>query len=169
VLVVTAGVFVRTLRNLLDIDPGYAREQVVLTRFDVRAARYEYAQLPALYDRLLGAAASIPGVRSASLSLNSMGGGGIRTSLFAVPGRTLPPGEASTAQENYVTPDYFSTVGMALVQGRGFTRADRSVRQGGDRERIHGAPFLRHDRVIGARFGYIAARSRDRGRRSRRA
>src|SRR4029450_6574894 len=48
VLVVTAGVFVRTLRNLLDIDPGYTREQVVVARLDVRAARYDSAQLPAL-------------------------------------------------------------------------------------------------------------------------
>jgi predicted permease len=154
VLVVTAGVFVRTLRNLLDIDPGYAREQVVLARLDVRAARYEYAQLPALYDRLLGVAASIPGVRSASLSLNSLGGGGIRTSGFAVPGRTLLPGEA-TAQENYVTPDYFTTVGMTLVQGRGFTRADKD---GAPKVAIVSESMARHffgtDRVVGARFGY---------------
>ena len=155
VLVVTAGVFVRTLRNLLDIDPGYAREQVVMTRIDVRAAQYEYAQLPAFYDRLLSAAAAIPGVRSASLSLNSLGGGGVRTSGFVVPGRTLPPGESRTAQENYVTPDYFSTVGMTLVQGRGFTRADKA---GGPKVAIVSQSMARHffgtDRVVGARFGY---------------
>ena len=115
VLVVTAGVFVRTLRNLLVIDPGYEREHVVVARLDVRAAGYDSAALPALYDRLLGAASVIPGVRSASLSLNALAGGGTRTSGFAVPGRTLPPGESSTAQENYVTPDYFSTIGMTLA------------------------------------------------------
>jgi predicted permease len=154
VLVVTAGVFVRTLRNLLDIDPGYARDQVVVTRLDARAARYAPEQLPALYDRLLGAAAAIPGVRSASLSLNSLGGGGIRTSSFVVPGRTLPPGE-STGQENYVTPDYFGTVGMTLVQGRGFTRSDKV---GAPKVAIVSETMARHffgtDRVVGERFGY---------------
>jgi predicted permease len=154
VLVVTAGVFVRTLRNLLDVDPGYARDQVVVARLDVRAARYEVAQLPALYDRLLAAAASIPGVRSASLSLNSLGGGGIRTSGFDVPGRTLPRGE-NTAQENYVTPDYFNTVGMTLVDGRGFTRADKD---GGPKVAIvsesTARQFFGTDRVVGARLGY---------------
>jgi predicted permease len=155
VLVVTAGVFVRTLRNLLVIDPGYEREHVVVARLDVRAAGYDSAQLPALYDRLLGAATAIPGVRSASLSLNSLAGGGTRTSGFVVPGRTLPPGESGTAQENYVTPEYFSTIGMTLAQGRGFTRADKD---GAPKVAIVSESMARHffgtDRVVGARFGY---------------
>ena len=155
VLVVTAGVFVRTLRNLLVIDPGYEREHVVVARLDVRAAGYDSAALPALYDRLLGAAAAIPGVRSTSLSLNSLAGGGTRTSGFVVPGRTLPPGESSTAQENYITPDYFSTVGMTLAQGRAFTRADK---EGAPKVAIISESMARHffgtDRVVGSRFGY---------------
>jgi predicted permease len=154
VLVVTAGVFVRTLRNLLDIDPGYDREHVVVARIDARAARYEPAQLPALYDRLLGAASSIPGVRSASISQISLAGGGIRMSGFSVPGRTLPPG-TNAAQENYVTPDYFGTLGMTLVQGRAFTRADNAA---GPKVAIVSESMARHffgtDKVIGARFGY---------------
>ena len=155
VLVVTAGVFVRTLRNLVVIDPGYEREHVVVARLDVRAAGYDFAQLPALYDRLLGAAGAIPGVRSASLSLNSLAGGGTRTSMLVVPGRTLPPGESSSAQENYVTPDYFNTIGMALAQGRGFTRADKD---GAPKVAIVSESMARHffgtDRVVGSRFGY---------------
>ena len=155
VLVVTAGVFVRTLRNLLVIDPGYEREHVVVARLDVRAAGYDSAQLPALYDRLLGAAAAIPGVRSTSLSLNALAGGGTRTSGFVVPGRTLPQGESSSAQENYVTPDYFNTVGMTLAQGRGFTRSDKD---GAPKVAIVSESMARHffgtDRVVGSRFGY---------------
>jgi len=155
VLVVTAGVFVRTLRNLLVIDPGYEREHVVVARLDIRAAGYDSAGLPALYDRLLGAAAAIPGVRSTSLSLNSLAGGGTRTSGFVVPGRTLPPGESSTAQENYVTPDYFNTVGMTIVQGRGFTRADKD---GAPKVAVISESMARHffgtERVVGSRFGY---------------
>jgi predicted permease len=153
VLVVTAGVFVRTLRNLLDIDPGFDREQVVTARIDTRAAGYQPAQLPALYDRLLGMARATPGVRSASLSLLSMAGG-IRTSGFSVAGRTFSPGE-NTAQENYVTPDYFTTVGMTLLQGRPFSDADRA---GGPRIGIVSESmakgFFGTDRVVGARLGY---------------
>jgi predicted permease len=154
VLVVTAGVFVRTLRNLLNIDPGYEREHVISARIDVRAAGYEPAQLPAFYDRLLGAAAAVPGVRSASLSVATLAGGSRPISSFVVPGRTLPPGE-NTAQENSVTPDYVSTVGMTLAQGRGFTRTD-----GPDAPRVASVneSMARHffgtDQVIGEHIGY---------------
>jgi predicted permease len=150
VLVVTAGVFVKTLQNLLQIDPGYDREHVVTARLDIRAAGYKQEQLPALNDRLLAAASSIAGVKAASLSLNAMGGGSIRTSGFNVPGRSGRQG-----QENYVTPEYFNTVGITLLKGRSFTRTD-----------VDGAPkvaiisetaaqklFGTAD-VIGARFGY---------------
>jgi predicted permease len=157
VLVVAAGVFVRTLRNLLDIDPGYEREHVITVRIDTRAAGYEYAQLPALYDRLVGAASSLPGVRSASLSLTGVASGSQRRSSFIVPGRTLAPGE-DIAQENFVTPDFFSTVGMPLLQGRAFTRADRT---GAPRVAIVSESMARHffgsGPVLGARFGYGGA------------
>jgi predicted permease len=150
VLVVTAGVFVKTLQNLLQIDPGFDREHVLTARLDARAAGYKPEQLPALNDQLLAAASSIPGVKSASLSLNAMGGGSIRMSGFNVPGRTGRPG-----QENYVTPDYFNTAGIKLLQGRGFTRADANgapkvaIISQTAAEKLFGT-----DKVIGAHFGY---------------
>jgi len=152
VLVATAGVFVRTLRNLLAIDPGYEHTQVITARLDVRAAGYDYTELPALYDRLLSRVATVPGVRSASLSLHGFAAS-IGTSAFAVPGRTLPPGE-NNAQQNYVTPEYFATVGMTLVKGRRFAPTDRV---GGPRVAIVSESMARHffgtTDVIGQRFG----------------
>jgi predicted permease len=150
VLVVTAGVFVKTLQNLLQINPGYDREHVLTARLDIRAAGYKQEQLPALNDRLLAAASSAAGVKAASLSVNGMGGGSIRTSGFNVPGRTTRP-----AQENYVTPDYFNTVGIALLQGRSFTRADA---QGAPKVAIisqtAAEKLFGTSNVIGAHFGY---------------
>jgi predicted permease len=150
VLVVTAGVFVKTLQNLLRIDPGYDSEHVVGARLDIRAAGYKQEQLAALYDQLLAAASAIPGVKAASLSLNAMGGGGIRMSGFNVPGRTGRPG-----QENYVTPDYFNAVGITLLKGRGFTRADVD---GATKVAIisetAAKKLFETDDVIGAHFGY---------------
>jgi predicted permease len=152
VLVATAGVFVRTLRNLLAVDPGYAHTQVITARLDVRAAGYDYAELPPLYDRLLSRVAAVPGVRSASLSLHGFAAS-IGTSAFAVPGRTLPPG-GNNAQQNYVTPDYFTTVGMSLLQGRPFAPTDRV---GAPRVAIVSESMARHffgtTDVIGQRFG----------------
>jgi len=116
-------VFVRTLRNLLAIDPGFEPVHVVTVRLDVRSAGYDYTELPALYDRLVERAAAVPGVQSASLSVHGFAAS-IATSGFVIPGRTFAPGEAN-AQQNFVTPGYFATVGITITRGRGFTRADR--------------------------------------------
>jgi predicted permease len=155
VLVATAGMFVRTLRNLLAIDPGYERAQLITARLDVRAAGYDSAQLPVLYDRLVSRAAAVPGVRSASLSVHGLAGS-VGTSGFVVPGRTFPPA-GNSAQQNFVTPDYFATVGMPLVEGRAFTPADRA---GGPRVAVVTESMARHffgtTEVVGSRLGHDA-------------
>ncbi|MEO8448993.1 MAG: ABC transporter permease [Gemmatimonadota bacterium] len=120
VLVVVAGLFARTLHNLLAIDPGYDREQVVEARIDVRAAGYDQEHLAPLYQRLLDAVRAAPGVRSVSLSLHGLAGGSARTSGLTIPGESRPPGFDNAAQENLVTPEYFATVGMPILRGRGF-------------------------------------------------
>jgi predicted permease len=152
VLVTTAGMFVRTLRNLLAVDPGYDRAEVITARLDVRSAGYEQAQLPALYDRLVTRAMAVPGVRSASLSVHGIAGS-TSTASFIVAGRTLPPNE-EPAQLNHVTPEYFATVGMSLLRGRPFSRADRAT---GPRVAIVNESAARHffgtTEVVGSRFG----------------
>ena len=72
---------------------------------------------------------------------------------YRVPGRTLAPG-TDAAHENVVTPDFFTTVGMPLVQGRDFTAADR---EGAPEVAIVSESMARHffgtERAVGARFG----------------
>jgi predicted permease len=96
-------------------------------------------------------------VQSASLSLNGLAAGGRRTSGFVVPARTDSPGEMP-AQENFVTADYFRTVGMTLVSGRTFTERDGKdapkvavITQAAAR-RLFGT-----DSAVGGRFGYETA------------
>ena len=154
ILVAAAGLFVQTFRNYASIDPGYEPEQVIGARLDVRAAGYTYEQLPGLYQRILDATRAVPGVRSASLSLNSLAGGGRRTGGFLVPGRELPPG-GRAGQVNHVTPDYFATTGIVLLRGRNFTDADR---EGAPQVCIISETAAKHFfgtvDVVGKRFGY---------------
>ena len=154
VLVLAAGLFVRSFRNMMSLDPGYQAEQIVAARVDVRAAAYETEQLPALYQRLLEQVRAVPGVRSASLSLHGLSSGSQRISSYIVPGRTLPPGE-DVAQENYVTPDFFNTVGIVLLRGRRFAESDNP---NSPRVAIVSEATARHffgtDNPIGARYGY---------------
>jgi predicted permease len=155
VLLAAAGLFVRTLRNFLAVDTGYAAEQVLEARIDPRGAGYSQEALPGLYQRLLDAVRVIPGVSSVSLSMHGLGVGAQRISEFTVPGVDRPPEFNRQGQENFVTPGYFATVGMVMLRGRAFTDADRL---GGPRVAVASEAFARHFfgtlDVVGKRFGY---------------
>ena len=154
VLVTSAGLFVRSFRNFLSINPGFDADQVVVARIDVLAAGYGTDQLPALYERLTDAARAIPGVRAVGLSWLVLGGGGRSVGGFTVPGRSFAPGE-NGGQTNYVTPEFFRTVGMPVVRGREFTDADRD---GAENVAIvserTATEFFGTLDVVGKRFGY---------------
>src|SRR5262249_38163734 len=124
ILVTAAGLFIRTLRNLLSVDPGFERDQVVTVRIDPRAGNYPPAQLPALYQRLRAAVGSVPGVTSVSMSLHTMATGSARTSGFYVAGQTHGPEWDSSSQETLVTPGFIATVGIPLLRGRDLSDAD---------------------------------------------
>jgi predicted permease len=154
ILVTSAGVFARTLSNLIEVDAGYDRESVVTARIDLRAAGYTPDQLPAANRRLYQAVRAVSGSQSASLALFGLGPGGRRTSGFATAGRTIAPGQ-NLAQENYVTPGYFRTVGIRLVRGREFTDDDMVGRP---RVAVVSEGFAKHffgtADAIGKRMGY---------------
>jgi predicted permease len=154
VLVTSAGLFLRSFRNFLSIDSGFAADQVVAARIDVLSAGYTTEQLPALYDRLTAAASALPGVRAVALSWLVLGGGGRSTGGFTVPGRSFAPGQNS-GQVNYVTPEFSRTVGMPLLRGREFNDGDGSEAPGVAivSERTARDFFGTLD-VIGKRFGY---------------
>ena len=150
-LVTSAGLFVRTFQNFLSIDPGFDADNVVVARIDVLAAGYTNEQLPALYERLTSAARNLPGVRSVALSWLVLGGGGRSTSTFAREGQE----GRKLGQVNYVTPEFFRTVGMALLRGREFNDADR-----GDDETVvivseqAARAYFGTVDVVGKRIGY---------------
>ena len=153
-LVTTAGLALRSLVNIMGIDAGYDDALVVTARLDLRAGGYPVEQLPALYDRLQREVGAVPGVRSVSLSAYGVVSGFRRISGFVVPGRILPP-PANAAQENMVSPGFFSTVGMKILRGREFTEADRDTVA---RVAIVSESMAKHffgtTDIIGARFGF---------------
>ena len=155
VLLLAAGLFLRTLRNFLAVDAGYAAEQVLEARIDPRGAGYATEALPGLHQRLLDAVRAVPGVSSVSLSMHGLGVGAQRFGDFTRPGLDRPPEWNRQGQENYVTPEYFTTVGMVLLRGRPFTDADRL---GGPRVSVVSEAFAKHFfgtlDVVGKRFGY---------------
>jgi predicted permease len=123
---VVAALFVRSLQLLTSMDIGYDREHVVTARLDVRTLGYTAEQRQALYERILERMRQIPGVTSASLSLNGPLAGSETIGDFGIEGYTPGEGERLRSNREVVTEDYFSTVGLRLLQGRLFGPADRA-------------------------------------------
>lgn len=123
-LLVVAGLFVRSMQSLLATDVGYDRSQLLVAQMDVRTLGYPEHERQALYDRVLDRVRRVPGVVSASASLNGPMGNSRRSSSFAVEGYDARPDENLITNEEVVTPDYFQTVGLRLVEGRLWTLDD---------------------------------------------
>jgi predicted permease len=128
-LLITAGLLVRSFWRLQHVDPGVDVDRVLAARLTLPGARYATpADSTAFFLRLIDRLGAAPGVESAAAtSFVPIGGGGFGLGrVFLAEGRPEPPaGEDVPAQWNVITPDYFRTVGVPVLQGRSFTRDDR--------------------------------------------
>ena len=123
-LLVVAGLFVRSVQALLTTDVGYDRDNLLVAEMDVRALGYADHERQALYDRVLERIRRVPGVRSVSASFNGPMGTSRRASSLAVEGYAAGPDEQLITNEEIVTRDYFETVGLKLLEGRSWTEDD---------------------------------------------
>jgi predicted permease len=125
-LLVMAGLFGRSLRSLTQADVGFDRAHVLTARVDVRGAGYTPDERQALYARLIQRLEAVPGIRSAALSLNGPLANSSRISSMTVEGHQNAPNETLKTNEETVTQRYFDTVGLRILDGRGFTAEDRN-------------------------------------------
>ena len=123
-LLVAAGLFLRTLRNLEDQDFGFERTHLLIAQFAPELAGYKPEQAPALNQRLIERLSSIPGVRSAALSEAPPISFGSWSSSFSASGYTPGPKEDMSSVLNRVSGQYFQTAGISIIAGRPITPAD---------------------------------------------
>jgi predicted permease len=127
VLIIGAGLLVRTLQNLETLNPGFSRKNVLLFGLDPDKAGYEGQRAAELREELLDRIDHMPGVRSASFSfLTPISGGGWDNFARSVEGYTPYPGEDMDIYLNAVGPRYFETLGTPILLGRDFSPRDRS-------------------------------------------
>jgi len=123
-LVSCAGLLGRTLRNLETRESGITRENLLLFSVDARRTAFRAEQLPTLchdlIERLIGRAAVVSGSCSRNIPVNSRG----NAAPLEIPGAPAQPPNARQVFTNMVTPDYFRTLGIALVGGRVFDSRD---------------------------------------------
>jgi predicted permease len=124
-LLLVAALFVRSLQALVHVDVGYDREHVLVARIDPRSSGYTVADLPGLYNRVFEGLARLPGVVAVSASTTLFSGR--NRGAFLVEGYTPTPDEPMTTHKEWVTSDYFRTVGLAITQGRGFGPEDSAT------------------------------------------
>ena len=123
-LLVGAGLFVRTLHNLKSLDLGFTPDHLVTFSVDPGMAGYEPEQTPALYQRILERLRSLPGVRSAAATSSAEMDNSDINSNITVAGYDSKPDENIEVQRARITPDYFSTMEVPLIAGRGITDQD---------------------------------------------
>jgi predicted permease len=123
-LLVGASLFIRTLRNLQNVQLGFQREKIAIIDIDPTNLGYKEHRLRMFYDRLLERARGVPGVRSAALSAMTPLGNYMRSRNFSAEGYQPKSGEQLFALSNPVSSEYFTTLGIPLLLGRDFRPED---------------------------------------------
>lgn len=124
VLVVAAGLFVRSFTSLVRRDPGFARDEVLLVRIDGQRAIADAIQRIAVYERVREAVRTLPGVADAALSaLTPVSNVAFDPPIDVSGGEPLPVRERRVFG-NLISPGWFKTVGIPLIAGRDITASD---------------------------------------------
>ena len=124
VLLIGAGLFLRTLDNLRHVDVGFNPTNLLMFSLSPRLNGYDSPRMLALYDELHDKLAALPGARSVGLTASMMlAGNTSSTDAFSERETSDKP----TVPDMYfmsVTPDFFETMGIGIVAGRGFSNRD---------------------------------------------
>ncbi len=125
ILLAGSALLLESLQKIRSTSPGFSTTSVVTTGVSLVAAGYDVPRAKAFQDELIARVRTMPGVESAAFArVTPLGYGTYSSSPIAVDGYQPAPDEQSTVDYNQVGPDYFATLGIPLLSGREFTRAD---------------------------------------------
>jgi predicted permease len=125
VLLVGAGLLLQSLQKIRNSSPGFSTHGVLSTAVDLVSAGYDLQSAQTFRDELLERVKALPGVESAAFArATPLGYGSYSESPIDVDGYQPPPEEQPAVEYNEVGEDYFVTMGIPLLSGREFTRAD---------------------------------------------
>jgi predicted permease len=157
-LLVGAVLFVRTLTNLENVNAGFNQRNVLLFGIDPSQDGYKGQRLADFYQELGRRLGMLPGVRSVSMSMHRLIGGGVSVNGLQISGYTPKPGQKGDHLEthvNHVGPKFFETMGIPLVLGRSVGEGDTAAAPKVavvNEKFVH--QFLGGENPIGRRFGF---------------
>lgn len=126
VLLIGAGLMLRTFLNLLHLDPGFKQDHLLTATLSLPHAQYKNGeQVATFYERLTTSLSTLPGVESAGAGSDLPWTGYDENTGLTIEGRKPAPGEGFHARYHMATPGYFKAMGIPLLQGRFFTSADQ--------------------------------------------
>jgi predicted permease len=168
VLLVGAGLLLRTLENLRSVDIGYDPNNLVFVRISPSPAEDDIDDRLAFFAQGLDRLRAVPGVRAATVSVPTLLSGGVNTTGMFVQGRDYPSPRGRTSGMPFsihrvvVAPNFFETMRIRMVAGRGFSDRDHMkaprvaiINQAGARK------FFGTENPIGKRFGSSVETSSD--------
>lgn len=128
VLLVAAGLLVKSFLRLTEVDGGFDPTRVVTLKVSLPGARYPDAAAQNLFVRqVLDRIKTLPGVESASVTTRLPLGGGESHRGIQIEGRPSRPGEDLDTFYSVVAPGYFHTLGIPILRGRDFTDHDDAI------------------------------------------
>jgi len=129
VVLIGAGLFLRSLNHARAINPGFDAEHILTLSFNTAAQKYDATKASQFYQQLTGRVQALPGVQNVSIA-QSAPLSYFYSPAFASPvvveGHELPAGEnPPPVGNNTIGPNYFRTLGVPMISGREFTDQDR--------------------------------------------
>ncbi len=167
VVLVGAGLLMRTLQNLRSVDLGFDAHNMLIFGIDPTLAGYKGAQVDSLYRDLQGRLAETPGVKAASYSMMPLLSNGLMGTVFHWPG--TPQDQTGETDVLDVGPNFFQTLHIPFLSGREFSAADfeLAAANGGDKPTSAPTPvivnqtfvqkYLGKENPIGKPFGEASA------------
>jgi len=149
VLIVAAGLFVRTFAGLANVRLGFDRDQILVVNVNTQRSRVEPVARMTLFQRLADAVAAVPGVAHAAGSVVTPVSNNTWTNQVSVPGAPELPERDRSSLVNLVTPGWFATYGTRILQGRDVRRECQGAAGEGPRQRPQGnGPTALEGRLI---------------------
>lgn len=124
VAVVAAGLFVRGMRQAQEIDPGFETDGLTVMNYSLPGQDFDGPRARQVHQEVTDQLAAAPGVRSAAVSDRGLLQPGIATTINVVGQEPPPDALGFLVDMARVTPDYFTTLRIAVVGGRAFDRSD---------------------------------------------
>ncbi|MBL8981787.1 MAG: FtsX-like permease family protein, partial [Gemmatimonadetes bacterium] len=125
VLLAGSGLMIRSLGNLLAVDPGFEARNVLTLRLSLPPGTFAPDSMPGFYDAVQEAVAAVPGVERVALADCPPLNNGCNGTVMTFPDRPQKATGNAMVGVHWVSPDWFQTLGVPLKRGRAFSSADR--------------------------------------------